>query len=122
MNISLINSQSLTRLLALTEKKEELLEIIDQIDASIIETLRGGVSVEVVASASATPAPKPVPVANAPAAKPAKKKSKMSAEGRAKIAAAMKARWAAHRAGKGAAPTKSAVKPTPKGFKLPKKA
>jgi hypothetical protein len=77
MDISLINSQSLLRLLALTEKKEELLGIVENIDAAIIDTLRGGVSVEVVeiasAPASAAPAPKPVAALKAPA-KPAKAK------------------------------------------------
>ena len=77
MDISLINSQSLLRLLALTEKKEELLTLIENIDAAIIATLKGGVSVEVVeiasAPASAAPAPKPVVAIKAPA-KPAKAK------------------------------------------------
>jgi len=205
MDISLINTQSLTRLLALTEKKEELLQIVDQIDASIIETLRGGASVAVIkfANATTTPtlkpptkvkpsAPKPVKAGKrggvknrilalleaagsqglrareiadklgakpanisvwfsttgknlvtklepglyavkgaksapakvaAPAAakaakasEPAKKKGKMSPEGRARIAAAMKARWAAHRAGKSPAPTSKFAK---KGKKNP---
>ena len=57
MDISLINSQSLLRLLALTEKKEELLSLVDNIDAAIIATLKGGVSVEVVEIASASVAP-----------------------------------------------------------------
>ena len=213
MDISLINSQSLLRLLALTEKKEELLSIVDNIDAAIIATLKGGVSLEVVevASAPASPATarKPVaalkvpakpakakkvrrgksgglkekilalletagseglkvkeiadklgakpgnisvwfsttgkklvtkvepgryaakgaakpaskPAAVAPvavkAAKPAKskkRKSGLTPEGRAKLAANMKARWAARKAGKPAAKTAK------KGFKLPKKA
>ena len=116
MDISLINTQSLTRLLALTEKKEELLQIVDQINASIIETLRDGVSVKVIASASTSPALKPLQVAKAPIAKPATKKGKMSEAGRARIAAAMKARWAAHRAGKSPAPT---TKSTKQGKKNP---
>ena len=77
MDISLINSQSLLRLLALTEKKEELLGIVENIDAAIIATLKGGVLVEVVevesAPASVAPAPKPVVAIKAPA-KPAKAK------------------------------------------------
>ena len=215
MDISLINSQSLLRLLALTEKKEELLSLVDNIDAAIIATLKGGVSVEVVevesAPSSAAPAQKPVaalklpakpakakkakggkfgglkekilalleaagdqglrvkeiaqklnskpgniavwfsttgkklvtkvepgryavkgatksaskPAAVAPvavkAAKPAKskKKSGLTPEGRAKLAANMKARWAARKAGK---PAAKIGKPSKKGFKLPKKA
>ena len=63
------------------------------------------------------------PKKSAPAtkvAKPAKakKKSGISRAGRARIAAAAKARWAAHRAAKGSKP---AGKPAKKGFKLPKK-
>jgi len=217
MDISLINSQSLLRLLALTEKKEELLGIVENIDAAIIATLKGGVSVEVVevesAPAPAAPAPKPVAALKAPskpakvkkakgkktgglkekilalleaaggeglrvkdiaakldskpanisvwfsttgkklvtkvepgryavkgtaksastsaavapavvavkAAKPAKakKKSGLTAAGRAKLAANMRARWAARRAGK---PAAKVGKPAKKGFKLPKKA
>ena len=216
MDISLINSQSLLRLLALTERKEELLGIVDNIDAAIISTLKGGVSVEVVgvasvpaSAAAAAPAQKPVAALKAPtkpakakkakrgksgglkekilalldaagseglkvkeiadklgakpgnisvwfsttgkklvtkvepgryaakgaakpaskpaavapvavkAAKPAKskkRKSGLTPEGRAKLAANMKARWAARKAGKPAAKTAK------KGFKLPKKA
>jgi len=212
MDISLINSQSLLRLLALTEKKEELLSLVDNIDAAIIATLKGGVSVEVVeiAPASVAPAQKPVAALKAPAkparakkarggksgglkekilalletagseglkvkeiagklgakpgnisvwfsttgknlvtkvepgryavkgaakpaskpaevapaavkaAKPAKAKKKggLTPEGRAKLAANMKARWAARKAGKPATKVGKAAK---KGFKLPKK-
>ncbi|MEI6034393.1 MAG: hypothetical protein WCS65_08965 [Verrucomicrobiae bacterium] len=198
MDISLITSQSLLHLLSLAEKKEELIQIIAEVDAEITRTLKGGaVSVvevfEMPASqpAIAKPAPvagQPVAAAQAPAkagrpgglksrvlalldaagprglrvkeiaeklgasssnisvwfsttgkklttkiepgryaakagagvkpdqetapAKPGKslKQGKMSAEGRAKIAALMKARWAARRAGKAAAPI-AAAKP-----------
>ena len=212
MDISLINSQSLLRLLSLTEKKEELLQVLGQIDAEILRTLKGGVSVEVVEVefAPAAPAQKLVTAVKAPAmpakakkakggksgglkerilalldaagseglkvkeiaqklnskpgniavwfsttgkklvtkvepgryavkgaaksaSKPAagapvavkvaklaktKRKSGLTPEGRAKLAANMKARWAARKAGKPAAKVgKSAMK----GFKLPKK-
>ena len=77
MDISLINSQSLLRLLALTEKKEELLSLVENIDAAIIATLKGGLSVEVVeiasAPTSAAPAQKPVAALKLPA-KPVKAK------------------------------------------------
>ena len=212
MDISLINSQSLLHLLSLTEKKEELLQILEQIDNEILRTLQGGISVEVrkIASAPAAiaaPALKPPAAPKAPAAKPAskapkskpvksgglkerilsllaaagdqglrvrdiatklnakpgniavwfsttgkeittkvepgryalksskavpavkpakaakpakaKKKSGLTPEGRAKLAANMKARWAARKAGK---PASKAVSPAKKGFKLPKKA
>jgi len=106
MDISLINSQSLLHLLSLTEKKEELLQILEQIDAEIIRTLKGGVVFENITSqpAIARPAPAAKSVALVPSktVKPAKaKKRTMSPEGRARISAATKARWAALRAGNG---------------------
>jgi len=70
MDISLINSQSLLHLLGLTEKKEELLQVLEQIDAEIIRTLKGGISVEVLEVA-----PAPALVAPAPKAKPAPAKT-----------------------------------------------
>ena len=77
MDISLLNSQSLLRLLALTEKKEELLSLVENIDAAIIDTLRGGVTLDVVeivsAPAIAAAARKPVAAQKAPV-KPAKAK------------------------------------------------
>ena len=78
MDISLINSQSLLHLLSLTEKKDELLQILERIDAEIIRTLRSGVSVEVVeigsSPAIAAPAQKPAAALKAPATKTAKTK------------------------------------------------
>ena len=62
-------------------------------------------------SAPAKAAKKPV--------KAKKRKSGLTPEGRAKLAANMKARWAAKRAGK---PAAKVGKPAKKGFKLPKKA
>lgn len=207
MNVSLINSQSILRLLSLTERKEELLQLLEEIDAEIVRTLTVGVSVDVfeIASAPAIAAPAPkltavktpaakagrkaksgktggtkakilalleeagaeglhikdiaaklgsktgnisvwfsttgknittkvapgrfakkgaAPAKSVAAPKPANaakvKKSKMSSAGRAKISAMMKARWAARKAGKPAAPAKSAAKPAKKGFKLSK--
>jgi hypothetical protein len=76
MDISLINSQSLLHLLGLTEKKEELLQVLDQIDAEIIRTLQGGISVEVIEVAAAPAVVPPAPKAKTAPAKPAKKKSK----------------------------------------------
>ena len=74
MDISYINSQSLLRLLSLTERKEELLQLVEELDAEIKRTLQGGVvSVEVikVAAPSAPALSKPVSAAQVPA-KPAK--------------------------------------------------
>ena len=73
MDISLINSQSLLHLLGLTEKKEELLQILEQIDDEIIRTLKGGISVEVVEVASSPASVPPAPKAKPAPAKPAKK-------------------------------------------------
>ena len=71
-----------------------------------------------VKKAAGKPGAKPAPVASA-AKKPskAKKKGGISPEGRARLAANMKARWAARKAGK---PAAKAAKPAKKGFKLPK--
>lgn len=85
MDISLINSQSLLHLINLTEKKEELIQILNQIDAEIISVLKGGVFVGVVTEARpaiVSPAPalnKPVaaaPVKAEAPTKPAKKAKK----------------------------------------------
>ena len=72
MDISLINSQSLLHLLSLTEKKEELLQILEQIDAEILRTLQGGISVEVIEVASTPAIVAPAPKAKLPVAAPAK--------------------------------------------------
>ena len=72
MDISLINSQSLLHLLGLTEKKEELLQILEQIDDEIIRTLKGGISVEVVEVAPAPAIVPSAPKAKLPVSAPAK--------------------------------------------------
>ena len=110
MDISHITSQSLRSLLSLTEKKDELLKGIEEVHAEIIRTLKGGVVgvVEIIKSSPAIARPAPAaktPVAVAPVKTvkaPKAKKRTMSAEGRARISAATKARWAARRAGKAA--------------------
>ena len=109
MDISHITSQSLRSLLSLTEKKDELLQGIEEVHAEIIRTLQGGVVgvVEIIKSQTATPrsasaAKTPVAVAPVKTVKPAKAKRRMSAEGRARISAATKARWAARRTVKAA--------------------
>jgi len=83
MDISLINSQSLLHLLSLTEKKEELLQVLEQIDAEIIRTLQGGISVEVLNVAPAPAIAAPAPKAKLPVAAPAKpaKKAKTAKPG-----------------------------------------
>ncbi|MEI6280343.1 MAG: hypothetical protein WCQ16_13330, partial [Verrucomicrobiae bacterium] len=107
MDISHITSHSLRSLLSLTERKDELLQGIEEVHAEIIRTLKGGAVgvVEILTSqpaiARTAPAAKPVAVAPGKTVKPAKaKKRTMSPEARARISAATKARWAARRAGK----------------------
>jgi DNA-binding MarR family transcriptional regulator len=191
MDIKHITSDSLRRLLSLTDKKEQLINAVADIESEIAKTLKGAATTVVEAAEAVTPfkparkakkakgtkssgglkerilalleaagdeglrvkdiaeklgskagnisvwfsttgkdittkvqpgryAVKGVkPAASVPkAAKPAKRKSKISPEGRARIAAATKARWAARRAAKTA--VKPAAKPAKKGFKLPK--
>ena len=77
MDISLINSQSLLHLLGLTEKKEELLQILEQIDDEIIRTLKGGISVEVVEVAPAPAIVPSAPKAKLPVSAPAKPAKKV---------------------------------------------
>ncbi len=55
----------------------------------------------------------------APVAKPAKKKSKMSLEGRARIAAAQKARWAAKKDTTASSPKQAKPVPKKKGGMTP---
>jgi len=199
MNIKHITSDSLRRLLNLTDKKEQLIKSIQDVENEIARTLLGAATTVVEAAESVVPAKsakrkggrkkskksgglkarvlslleaagdqglrvkdiadklgstpgnisvwfsttgkkltnkiepgryaiKGSSTKTSQAGKPAKakKKSKMSPEGRAKIAAMMKARWEARRAGK-AAPKKAAApkakresKPAKKKFKLPK--
>ena len=124
MSLTHITSQSLLHLLSLTEKKEEILQILERIDAEIIRTLHSGISVEVVEIASSPAIALPAPTAKNPVAvapittvkAPKAKKRTMSPEGRARISAATKARWAARRAGKAAI-----VVVAPKAGKLKKK-
>ena len=78
MNLTHINSQSLLHLLSLAEKKEEILQVLERINAEILRTLRSGVSVEFLdvasARAIAAPALEQLAAPKAPAAKPAKAK------------------------------------------------
>ncbi|MEI8123237.1 MAG: hypothetical protein WCI20_14495, partial [bacterium] len=80
MSLIHITSHSIRQLLSLTEKKDELLQGIEEVHAEIIRTLKGGVVgvVEIITSqpAIARPAPaaKPVAVAPSKTVKPAKAK------------------------------------------------
>ena len=193
MDIKHITSDSLRRLLSLTDKKEQLIKAVSEVEDQIVRTLKGAATTTVEVAEAVTPfkkakksrkakgskpgglkerilalleeagdegirvkdlaaklaskpgniavwfsttgkklvtkvepgryavkgakksAAKPstaAPVlARKKTSKPAKKKSGITPEGRAKLAANMKARWAARKAGK----------PGKKGFKLAKK-
>jgi hypothetical protein len=195
MDIKHITSDSLRRLLSLTDKKDQLIKAVADVENQIARTLKGAASTTQEVAEAVTPfkkarkskkakasksgglkerilallraagdeglrvkdiaaklASKPGNISvwfsttrkkittklapghyaakgsakSAPArkaAKPvktvkAKKKGGLSSAGRARIAAAAKARWAAHRATKDSKP---AAKPAKKGFKLSKK-
>ena len=105
MDITHITSDSLRRLLGLTEKKDQLINAIADVEnelANAFKAVSAAASEAVKSAAPAKAAKKNTKSAAAKpaAAKPEKKKRKISAEGRAKMAAAAKARWAAKRAGK----------------------
>ena len=89
----------------------QLAEQIDKLEAELNQVLAnagGKVSNNAPATSKVAKAPK--------ASKPARKKGGMSAEGRARIVAAQKARWAKIKAAKGsAAPAKAAAAPKGKG-------
>jgi hypothetical protein len=130
MDIKHITSDTLRSLLSITSKKEQLIQAVADIENEIAKVLKGTVT-SVVETAEAITPSKPAKrrkkrAKKAKATKVAKKpdkskkrKSSLTPEGRAKLAANMKARWAAKRAGKPAAKVGKFAK---KGFKLSKKA
>ena len=203
MDIKHITSDSLRRLLSLTDQKEQLIKAVANIESEIANTLKGAATTVVEAAEAATPfkparkaakskggkssgglkdrilalletagdeglrvkdiaerlgkkagniavwfsttgkditkkvqpgryamtGTKPevsasnavAPAASEPKApKPAKKKNKISPEGRARISAATKARWATRRAATPSVKSPPLAKPEKKGFKLPK--
>lgn len=100
MDIKHITSDSLRRLLGLTERKDQLIKAVADVENEIAKALSGAATtladvVEVINPGKGEKTSKK-PVAT----KLAKKKRKISPEARAKMAAAAKARWAAHRSGK----------------------
>jgi len=101
MDIKNITSESLRRILRLIDQKDNLLKAVTEVENEMAKVLGGTVGTVAgvfgVAAASAKPAGvKPTGV------KPRKQKRTVSPEGRARMAAAQKARWAAKRAGKSA--------------------
>ena len=130
MDIKHITSDTLRSLLSITSKKEQLIKAVADIENEIAKVIKGAATSVVETAESITPSKaarrrekrsrktKTTKVSKKPA-KAKKQKSGLTPEGRAKLAANMKARWAARKAGKPAAKT---GKPAKKGFKLPKEA
>lgn len=125
MNIKHITSDTLRSLLSITSKKEHLIKAVADIENEIAKVLKGAATSVVEAAEAVTPF-KPAKKAKGKktrkakaAKKPAKvKRAKgLTPEGRAKLAANMKARWAARKAGK---PAAKVGKPAKKRVKLPK--
>jgi hypothetical protein len=103
MDIKHITSDTLRSLLSITSKKEQLIKAVVDIETEISKALKWPV---ISVADTSKPAKrkkhsKKAKVTKA-AKKPAKKKRKsgITPEGRAKLAANMKARWAARKAGK----------------------
>jgi len=103
MDISHLTSDSLRRLLSLTEKKEHLIKGIEDVENEIAKALKGAATSARDVFASITPKAVTKKSGKTAASKTVKTKRTMSPEGRARISAATKARWAARRAGKPAA-------------------
>ena len=113
MDIKHITSDTLRSLLGITSKKEDLIKAVADIENEIAKVIKGAVTSVVDVAEAVTPskqektkertkksyATKKPAVAKKPS-KPAKKKTGLTPEGRAKLAASMKARWAAKKAGK----------------------
>jgi len=111
MDIKHLTSDTLRSLLSITSKKEDLIKAVADIENEIAKVIKGAVT-SVVETAEAVTPSKPTKKrkkrskkakATKAAKKPAKskkRKSGLTPEGRAKLAANMKARWAARKAGK----------------------
>lgn len=122
MNLTHITSYSIRHLLNLTEKKEQFLKGIEEVENEIAKALKGAATSFVEAAEAVTPfkpakkvigkksrKAKSIKIAKKPA-KLKKRKSGLTPEGRAKLAANMKARWAARKAGKPSANVGRSVK------------
>jgi len=119
MDIKHITSDTLRSLLGLTDKKDQLIKSIEEVENEIGKAFKGVATMALDVVEDIVP-PKHAKKSARPAvAKPVKRKRTMSREGRARISAAAKARWAARKAGK---PAAKVGKPAKKGFKLSKTA
>jgi len=124
MDIKHITSDTLRSLLSITSKKEQLIKAVADIETEIAKALKWPITSVADAVTASKPAKRKKRNKKAKATKIAKKpaklkkrKSGLSPEGRAKLAANMKARWAARKAGK---PAAKVGKPAKKGVKLPR--
>ena len=128
MDIKHLTSDTLRSLLSITSKKEDLIKAVADIENEIAKVIKGAVTSVVETAEAVTPSKptkkrkkrskkaKATKIAKKPA-KSKKRKSGLTPAGRAKLAANMKARWAARKAGK---PSAKVGKPAKKGFKLKK--
>lgn len=127
MDFKHLTSDTLRNLLSITGKRDELIKAIEEVENEIAKALKGVGTLVVEAAETVTSVVTPskpakrrkkrskkakVTKAAKKPAKSKKRKSGLTPEGRAKLAANMKARWAARKAGKPAA------KPAKKGSKL----
>jgi hypothetical protein len=130
MDIKHLTSDTLRSLLNITSKKEDLIKAVADIENEIANVLKGAVTSVVESAEAVTPSKlakkrkkrskkaKATKAAKKPA-KAKKRKSGITPEGRAKLAANMKARWAARRAGKPAAKVSRSAKKKSKVGKNP---
>ena len=124
MDIKHITSDTLRSLLSITSKKEQLIKAVADIETEIAKALKWPITSVADVVTHSKPAKrkkrskkaKATKIAKKPA-KSKKRKSGLTPAGRAKLAANMKARWAARKAGK---PSAKVGKPAKKGFKLKK--
>ena len=104
MDIKHITSDTLRSLLGLTDKKDQLIKAVAGVEDELAKALMSIATTAHDAVESVSPS-------KSEAAKPVKKKRKMSREGRARISAVAKARWAAQRSNKGKGKAKTCKKP-----------
>jgi hypothetical protein len=121
MDIKHLTSDTLRSLLSITSKKEQLIKAVADIENEIAKALKWPVisvadASKPVKRKKRSKKTKATKIAKKPA-KSKKRKSGLTPEGRAKLAANMKARWAARKAGK---PAVKVGKPAKKGLKLKK--
>jgi hypothetical protein len=130
MDIKHLTSDTLRSLLSITSKKEQLIKAVADIENEIAKALKGAVASVVETAETVTPSKpakkrkkrskkaKATTIAKKPA-KSKKRKSGLTPEGRARLAANMKDRWAAKKAGKPVAKVGRSAKKKSKASKNP---